>query len=99
MINVVIQKSSSPKKKYEAVFNNHTVIPFGANGYEDFTTHKDEKRKQNYIKRHSANEDWTRNNLQSAAWLSRWILWEKPTIQQAITHANKMYQGVKFILK
>ena len=98
MINVVIQKSSNPKKKYEAVFNVVKTVSFGANGYQDYTMHHDDKRKQNYISRHS-NEDWTRSNIESAAWLSRWILWEKPTIQQAITHANKMYQGVKFHLK
>ena len=98
MINVVIQKSSNPKKKYDAVFNGVKTISFGANDYQDYTMHHDDKRKQNYISRH-CNEDWTRSNIESAAWLSRWILWEKPTIQQAITHANKMYQGVKFILK
>ena len=64
----------------------------------DYTMHHDDKRKQNYISRHS-NEDWTRGNIESAAWLSRWILWEKPSLREAITHANKMYQGVKFVLK
>ena len=98
MINVVIQKSNNPKKKYDAVFNGTKTVSFGASGYQDYTTHHDDKRKQNYISRHS-NEDWTRGNIESAAWLSRWILWEKPTIQQAITHANKMYQGVWFTLK
>ena len=98
MINVVIQKSSNPKKKYDAVFNGTKTISFGASGYQDYTMHHDDKRKQNYISRHS-NEDWTRGDIESPAWLSRWILLEKPTIQQAITHANKMYQGVKFVLK
>ena len=99
MINVVIQKSSNPKKKYDAVFNGTKTISFGAAGYQDFIISKgDESKRQSYIKRHG-NEDWSRGNIESAAWLSRWILWEKPTIQQAITHANKMYQGVKFILK
>ena len=98
MINVIIQKSKNPKKKYDASFNGTKTISFGADGYQGYTTHHDDKRKQNYISRHS-NEDWTRGNIESAAWLSRWILWEKPTIQQAITHANKMYQGVKFVLK
>ena len=98
MINVVIRKSSKPGKKYDAIFNGVKTISFRARGYEDYTMHHDEKRKQNYIKRHG-NEDWSRGNVESAAWLSRWILWEKPTIQQAITHANKKYQGVKFVLK
>ena len=98
MIDVVIRKSSNPKKKYEAVFNNHTIIPFGAAGYEDFTTHKDEQRRQNYIKRHGG-ENWNRGNVMSAAWLSRWILWEKPTLKEAIKHASEMYKDVRFYLK
>ena len=98
MISIVIQKSSNPKKKYMAIFNGTKTISFGATGYEDYTIHKDDKRKENYIKRHGK-EDWSRSNVESAAWLSRWILWEKPTLQQAIASANRMYQGVKFVLE
>ena len=98
MINIVIQKSSKPGKKYDAIINGNKTISFGASGYEDYTTHKDEKRKQNYIKRHS-NEDWTRSNIESAAWMSRYILWEKPSIREAIQHANNMYRDVKFHMK
>ena len=94
MINIVIQKSHNPKKKYDAIINGTKTISFGAVGYEDFTTHHDEKRKQNYIKRHS-NEDWSRSKLESAAWMSRYILWEKPSVQEAIRNASNMYQNVK----
>ena len=59
MINIVIQRSHNPKKKYDAIMNGNKTISFGAVGYEDHTTHKDEKRRQNYINRHS-NEDWSR---------------------------------------
>ena len=97
MINIVIQKSHNPKKKYDAIINGSKTISFGAAGYQDFTTHKDNQRRQNYIKRHS-NEDWTRSNVESAAWLSRYILWEKPTLQEAIRNANTMYRDVKFSL-
>ena len=99
MINVVIRKSSKPGKKYDAIFNGVKTISFGASGYQDFILSKgDEVKRQSYLKRHG-NEDWSRNNIESAAWLSRWILWEKPTIQQAIQHANSMYKDVKFVLK
>ena len=98
MINIVIQKSHNPKNKYDAIINGSKTISFGAMGYEDYTTHHDEKRKQNYIKRHS-NENWRRSNLESAAWMSRYILWEKPSLQEAIKHANSMYKDVKFVFK
>ena len=98
MIEIVLLKSPNPKKKYDAIVNGNKTISFGAVGYEDYTTHHDEKRKQNYIKRHS-NEDWSRGNLESAGWMSRWILWEKPSLQEAIKHANNMYKDVKFKLK
>ena len=98
MIEIVIQKSHNPKKKYDAILNGSKTISFGAVGYEDYTIHKDEKRKQNYIKRHS-NEDWSRNNLESPAWMSRYILWENKTLTEAIKHANTMYRDVKFQLK
>ena len=49
MIDIVIQKSSNPKKKYDAIFNGVKTIQFGASGYEDYTIHKDAKRRENYI--------------------------------------------------
>ena len=60
--------------------------------------HHDDKRRANYISRHGG-ENWSRGNIESAAWLSRWILWERPTLREAIQHANTMYKDVKFILK
>ena len=98
MIDVVIRKSHNPRKKYDAVFNAKNIISFGAAGYEDFTIHKDNKRRENYIKRHG-NEDWSRHNVESAAWLSRWLLWEKSNLSEAIKHANTMYKDVRFTLR
>ena len=98
MLNIVIQKSHNTRNKYTAIINGTKTISFGAAGYQDFTTHKDTQRRQNYIRRHS-NEDWTRSNVESAAWLSRYILWEKPSLQEAIKHASTMYKDVKFSLK
>ncbi len=95
MLNIVIQKSHNSNKKYDAIINGSKTISFGASGYQDFTTTKNDQKRQNYIKRHS-NEDWSKSNIESAAFMSRWILWEKPTIQEAITNLNKLYKDVKF---
>ena len=50
-------KSDKDGKKYFIITNTGKRVYFGATGYEDFTTHKDEERKQRYIARHKKNED------------------------------------------
>ena len=66
MREVVLKNSSNPKKKYDAYIDGKKVS-FGATGYSDFTQHKDEERKQNYIARHRPNQNW--NDLTTAgAW-------------------------------
>ena len=98
MINIVIRKSQNSNKKYDAIVNEGKIISFGAAGYSDYTIHKDPVRKQNYIKRHS-NEDWSRTNLLSPAWFSRFILWEKPSLEEAVKNANQKYKDVQFVLR
>ena len=58
-MQVIISPSKHKNKKFDATFSDGVTVSFGAAGYSDFTTHKDEARKDNYIKRHQANEDWT----------------------------------------
>ncbi len=45
-------KSDKPDKKYYIITKDNKRVYFGAAGYSDFTQHKDEERKQRYIKRH-----------------------------------------------
>jgi hypothetical protein len=97
-MEVVITKSSKKSKKYDAVINGSKTISFGDSSYQDYTKHKDPQRKEAYIARHSK-EDWSKSNIASPAWMSRYILWEKPTLKGAIDNANKKYKDVKFILK
>ena len=95
---IQISKSDSKNKKYKAVITNGTTkktIHFGAKGYSDYTIHGDETRKQNYISRHKTNEDW--NNI-NAGFLSRFILWNKRTVQESISDLNAKYKNVKFVL-
>ena len=89
-----IMKSDKPNKKMKAIFlNNNTrkqkIVYFGASGYSDYTIHKDNKRKQAYIARHQVNEDF--NNPISAGSLSRYILWNKPTIKASIEDYKKRF--------
>ena len=90
---VVIKKSTNQKKKYMAVFYEDgkkiKTTHFGAAGMSDFTKHKDEARKKRYMNRHKANENW--QNPMSAGSLSRYILWNKPTLRASITDYKKRF--------
>jgi hypothetical protein len=69
--------------KLIAVFDDGKQLPFGAFGYDDFiTSGGDLKKKKSYLARHRANEDW--NNPRTAGALSRWILWNKPDLEDSI---------------
>jgi hypothetical protein len=86
---VTIKPSTRADKKYMAIFKDGTVTHFGAKGFEDFTTHRDEKRKELYIKRHRPNEDWT--NPKAAGTLARFILWNLPTLSASIADYKKRF--------
>ena len=45
--------SDKPDKKYFIITSSGTKFLFCGKGYEDFTIHKDDKRKKLYITRHS----------------------------------------------
>lgn len=85
--------SDKKHKKYVVVFqynNKIKEINFGDNRYEDFTQHKDLVRKERYIKRHKKNEDW--NNPLTAGFWSRWLLWNKPTLESSINDMKKNFK-------
>lgn len=81
-----IRPSQRAGKKYDAVFETDAgrtkTVPFGAAGMSDFTINKDEDRKERYIARHRARENWDKPDTAGA--LSRWILWNKPTLEASI---------------
>jgi len=93
-VSVVISQSTSKDKKLKAVFTlengNTKTIHFGAKGYSDYTLHKDDERKERYLQRHMANEDWS--NPMSAGSLSRWILWNKKTLKGSISDFKKKFR-------
>ena len=93
---VNVTKSPIKTKKYRATFDvdgKEKHVDFGATGYEDFTTfNKDEKeaRKQRYLKRHQRNENW--DDPLTAGALSRWILWNKHTIEESIRDFKRRFK-------
>lgn len=67
-------------------------IRFGAQGYEDFTTHKDEERRLRYIARHRAHESWLNKN--TAGFWSKNLLWNKPTLKESIADVENKFKVV-----
>ena len=95
---VSIKPSTSAGKKMMAVFYDTAkkkvkTTHFGASGYEDYTTHGDLQRKQNYLSRHS-NENW--NDYMTAGSLSRWILWGKPSLSASIEDYIRRFKLTKY---
>jgi hypothetical protein len=86
-----LYKSDKPTKKYMVITPEQKKIYFGASGYEDYTTHKSNIRKNRYILRHQNNEDWTPTGMNTAGWWSRWILWNKPSLMEAIKFIEKNF--------
>lgn len=88
-MNVIIKRSDKKDKKYKAIFSDGTITYFGATGYSDYTQHKDPLRKLRYLARHKKNESW--EDYKSPGSLSRYILWNKPTLQESINDYKKRF--------
>ena len=91
---VRIAASTRVDKKLMAVFRDvgtgaEKTVHFGHAAYSDFTIHRDEARKQRYVARHSAREDWT--DPTTAGALSYWILWNRPTLGASIADYKRRF--------
>ena len=92
---VSIKKDTNGKNKMVAVFEDKKTgrtkrTHFGAAGYTDYTKSKDEEKKKLYLNRHRKNENW--NDYTSAGALSKFILWNKPTIKASIADYKKHFK-------
>ena len=88
-----IFRSTNPKKKWDALFlddGKPFEVSFGARGYEDYTIHGDYGKKMSYLVRHAHKEDW--ENPTTLGALSRWILWNKPSMRASIADFKERFQ-------
>lgn len=101
-----IVRSSNSAKKFDAIFmidNKEKKVSFGASGYRDYTLINDKNSKfylpkildrnvvkASYIRRHEKNENW--NNPLTAGALSRFILWNKKTLNASIRNFKKKFK-------
>jgi hypothetical protein len=88
-MKIFLIKDEDPKstKKFSVIMEDNgktKKIKFGAKGYEDYTMHHDDSRKQAYINRHKKRENWNADGIKTAGWWSKHLLWNKPSIQESI---------------
>lgn len=82
--------SDKPNKKFYIINNDNKRVYFGASNYEHYTEgHLNINRRNNYLKRHSKNEDW--NNPNTAAFWSARFLWLYPTYKEAYNDIKKRF--------
>ena len=99
-IEVVITKSTkNEKRKHDARIDGPKTISFGQKGASDFTKHRNKDRKDQYIDRHTAREDCTKSGVKAAGWMSKHVLWNKPTIQASIDDINKKFKSLNVKMK
>lgn len=85
--------------KYKAVFlkdsGRKQTTAFGAEGYKDYIQYSKEDRdlaaehKKMYLTRHRKTEHW--DQPLTAGALSRWVLWNEPTLQSSIADFRKRF--------
>ena len=97
MNTIYLAKSDRDGKKY-MVDVDGKVVHFGAEGYEDYTIHKDPERKKRYITRHKEKENWTKSGIKTAGFWSRWLLWGEPTISASIKAIENKF-NIKIVRK
>ena len=88
-----LQKSSRKNKRFMIIFSDpKLIVHFGDINGSTYIDHKDKIKRDNYIKRHSVNENWDEMNPGSA---SRFILWgDSSNIDKNVKEYLKRF-GVK----
>lgn len=89
-MKTILLKESTRKYKKWMVFIDNKWYHFGDNRYEDYTQHHDKERRRLYLLRHK-NENWNKSNIKSPAFWSRYLTWEKPTIDSSIKYIEKKF--------
>ena len=86
-------------KKYDARIHGTKTVSFGQEGASDFTKHKDLHRRDQYIDRHRAREDWTKSSAKASGFYSKHVSWNKPTLKASIDDINKKFKRLNVKMK
>jgi len=92
---VKMVKATDGKHKYVVFLEDKESkihnVKFGAQGYSDYTKHKDSERKKRYIIRHKKTENWTSSGVLTPGFWSRWVLWNKLTIRESLNNTIERF--------
>ena len=56
-------------------------------------------RKDRYIDRHKAREDWTKSGAKAAVFYTKHVLWNKPILKASIDDINKKFKSLNIKMK
>lgn len=98
MDKYILKKSKRDDKRFVLLMGENMKHDFGLKGAKTFIDGRTEKERQNYIARHRVRENWNKSGLHTAGFWSRWILWNKPTLQKSINDVEKRF-NVRIINK
>ena len=80
-MEIVISPSTKKNKKYDARVDGSKAVSFGQKMASDFTKQNNPDRKEAYIARRKAREDWTKSGATTAGFYNKHVLWNKPTLK------------------
>jgi len=86
----ILEKLYNDKYKFKITLPSKKSLKFGDSKYEDYTYHGNYDRMLRYLARHNK-EDWSKKNIASKAFWSRWLLWSKPSLKLAINYIQKKF--------
>ena len=84
-----VEEINDRDKRFLAIFSNGKMTKFGLAFPQigTFIDHKNNTLKRNYIKRHA--RDLRTNDYKKAGYLSMFLLWNKPTLEESIKDFNQ----------
>ena len=96
-LQIKLSRSEKPDKKFKVLVGRKKATPlktihFGSKGMSDYTINRDPERKRLYIKRHKARENWSKSGIRTAGFWSRWLLWNKPSLDESIRDIEKRFR-------
>jgi len=84
----ILQKSNRKGKRFVIIMPSFKHRHhFGSDVGETFIEHRDDKKKKAWIARHRMDKGW--NSEHSGIYHSRKLLWNKPTLKEAIKQYEK----------